>query len=83
MKIQISIDDRLLERVDKYADENYMSRSGFASLAMSQYLNQNDMLNLLKELTVAVRKISETGTIDEETKKTLEELQYVYNMCNK
>jgi metal-responsive CopG/Arc/MetJ family transcriptional regulator len=48
MKIQISIDDRLLERVDKYADENYMSRSGFASLAMSQYLNQNDMLNLLK-----------------------------------
>lgn len=30
----------MVERIDNYADANYMSRSGLISFATSQYLNQ-------------------------------------------
>jgi metal-responsive CopG/Arc/MetJ family transcriptional regulator len=83
MKIQISIDEKLVKRIDDYASKNYMSRSGFISLATSQYLNQNDVLSLFQELTIAVRKIGNTGTIDEDTKKLLEDFQHVYDLYNK
>jgi metal-responsive CopG/Arc/MetJ family transcriptional regulator len=83
MKIQISIDEKLVKRIDDYASKNYMSRSGFISLATSQYLNQNDVLSLFQELTIAVRKIGNTGTIDEDTKKLLEDFQNVYDLYNK
>ena len=42
MKVQVSLDEKLVERIDSYAAENYMSRSGFISFATSQYLNQSD-----------------------------------------
>jgi metal-responsive CopG/Arc/MetJ family transcriptional regulator len=83
MKIQISIDEKLVKRIDDYASKNYMSRSGFISLATSQYLNQNDVLSLFQELTIAVRKIGNTGNIDEDTKKLLEDFQHVYDLYNK
>ena len=36
MKVQISLDDKLVERADVFADANYMSRSGLISLALTQ-----------------------------------------------
>ena len=44
MKLQISLNDDLLARVDKYADDNYLSRSGLISQALVQYLNQNEYI---------------------------------------
>ena len=40
MKVNVSIDEELMARIDRYADENYMSRSGLITLACTQYLNQ-------------------------------------------
>lgn len=71
MKINISIDDALIHRVDAYADANYMSRSGFISLACAQYLNQNEALISLGEMANAFRKMAETGTITDEDRKNL------------
>lgn len=71
MKINISIDDALIQRVDAYADANYMSRSGFISLACAQYLNQNEALISLGEMANAFRKMAETGTITDEDRKNL------------
>lgn len=71
MKINISIDDALIQRVDAYADANYMSRSGFISLACAQYLNQNEALISLGEMANAFRKMAETGTITDEDRKHL------------
>lgn len=71
MKINISIDDALLQRVDAYADANYMSRSGFISLACAQFLNQNEALISLGEMANAFRKMVETGTITDEDRKNL------------
>lgn len=71
MKINISIDDALIQRVDAYADANYMSRSGFISLACAQYLNQNEALISLAEMANSFRKMAETGSITDEDRKNL------------
>lgn len=42
MKIQISINDELLARVDKCATANYMSRSGFITEACLQLILQRE-----------------------------------------
>ena len=64
-KVMISLDDELLKRIDDYADDNYMSRSGLVSLATTQYLNANDTLSLLNDLTLAVKKIADEKQIDD------------------
>lgn len=77
MKLQISLHDDLLARADKYAEDNYLSRSGLISQALVQYLNQNEFVVAVKELSVNVRKIADTGSCDEETKKKLDDFERV------
>jgi metal-responsive CopG/Arc/MetJ family transcriptional regulator len=74
-KVQITLDDKLLDRVDSYADENYMSRSGFISLAATQFLNSQDVSRAVKDLSLAMRKIADTGSIDSDTMKQLEDFE--------
>lgn len=75
MKVQISLDDALVNRIDSYADSNYMSRSGLISLACTQYLNSADVIRAVCEMSVAMKKIADVGTVDEETKKQLDDFQ--------
>lgn len=77
MKLQISLNDDLLQRVDRFAEDNYLSRSGLISQALVQYLNQNEYIIAVKDLSVAVRKIADTGSADAETMKQLEEFERV------
>lgn len=74
MKMQISLDDKLVGRIDNYADENYMSRSGLISLACTQYLNSAEMVRVVKEMGVAINKIADMGGLDEDTQKQIEDL---------
>lgn len=74
MKINITLDDKLLSRLDTYADENYMSRSGLISLACTQYLNSADIVRVVKEMGVAINKIADMGGLDEDTQKQIEDL---------
>jgi metal-responsive CopG/Arc/MetJ family transcriptional regulator len=80
MKVQISIDDELVKRVDNYADKNYLTRSGLISLACSQYLTQNEALMAVKDISLAIRKIADSGKIDEETENKLKEFEIFVNM---
>jgi metal-responsive CopG/Arc/MetJ family transcriptional regulator len=73
MKVGITLDDKLLQRIDDYADENYMSRSGLISLAATQFLNAADVSRAVRDLSLAMQKIAETGDIDEETKRQLDD----------
>ena len=75
MKINISLDDELVKRIETYADNNYMSRSGFISLACTQYLAQADVVTAIKTLTLAMQKIADTGTVDKETMQQLEDFE--------
>jgi len=80
MKVTISLDDDLMHRVDSYADENYMSRSGLISLACTQFLNASDVTKAVKDMAFAMRKIADKGEIDEETKQQLEDFERLTKM---
>lgn len=80
MKVQITLDDALMERVDAYADENYMSRSGLLSLAVTQYLNAAEVTKVIKEMAVCMRKIADNGTVDHETMEQLEDFERLSKM---
>ena len=80
MKVQISLDDKLMERVDAYADANYMSRSGLISLATTQFLNQADVVGVIKDIGLSIRKIADNGIVDEKTQRELEDYQRLCKM---
>lgn len=80
MKVGITLDDNLMKRIDDYADENYMSRSGLISLAVTQYLNSADVTRAVKDMALAMRKIADTGTIDEDTQKQLDDFERLSKM---
>lgn len=75
MKVNVTLNDELMERVDSYAQQNYMSRSGLISLATSQYLNGVQMITAIQEMSVCMRKIADTGAVDDDTRKKLEDLE--------
>lgn len=75
MKVQITCDDELMKRVDAFADENYMSRSGLFALAVAQYINAQEAVNAIKQMALAMRKIADTGKVDHETMEQLEDFE--------
>ncbi len=75
MKLQISLDDELVSRIDNCADRNYMTRSGFISQACVQFLNQNELVSSINRISYAVLKAAENNEIDEDTRRQLEEFQ--------
>lgn len=77
MKVNVTLDDNLMQRIDTFADENYMSRSGFISHACTQYLNQAEVTAAIKSLSLAMRKIADNGAIDDEARSQLEDFERV------
>lgn len=73
MKVQITMDDALVKRMDKAVEDNYTSRSGLISMALVQYLNQNEVVSAVRDLSLALRKIADTGSVDEQTQQQLDD----------
>lgn len=71
MKIHISMNDALLDEVDKAAQENYISRSGMISIACAQYIQTRTMSKGLARAGEALERIAESGQISETDKKEL------------
>jgi metal-responsive CopG/Arc/MetJ family transcriptional regulator len=82
MKVQISVDDELMKRVDTFADENYMSRSTLFTIAVTQYVNAQDVTKAIKEMAVAMKKIADTGKVDHEVMEELEDFQRLAKMLS-
>lgn len=80
MKVGITLDDNLMKRIDDYADENYLSRSGLISLAVTQYLNSAEVTKAVKDMAFSMRKIADTGKIDHETMEQLEDFERLSKM---
>lgn len=82
-KVNISINDDLLSRLDNFADENYTSRSGLITTALTEYLNSREMILLVKNLSLAIGKIAESGEVDDETLKMMEDFERATNILFK
>jgi hypothetical protein len=66
--------------MDEYAEENYLSRSGLVTIAVTQYLNQMQVISAVKEMSLAMRKIADKGNVDEVTMEQLEDFERISKM---
>lgn len=80
IKVNITLDEELMRRVDEYAEENYLNRSSLVSLATTQFLNAADVTKAIKDMAFAMRKIADSGEIDDETKRELEDFERLSRM---
>lgn len=80
IKVNITLDEELMRRIDEYAEDNYLNRSSLVSLAVTQYLNAADVSKAIKEMAFAMRKIADTGEVDDETRKQLEDFERLTKM---
>ena len=77
-KVNISVPIELLERIDEYADENYISRTAVFCLATNQYLVAAEMQKMFKELAKLFKKFQTSNEIDDEFRDKLDEFE---NLC--
>lgn len=72
MKVNVSMDDRLAKRMDDYADANYMTRSGLITVALTQYLNTQDMIDTIKKMGISLSKMANKNSVSESDKEEME-----------
>lgn len=75
IKINVTLDEDLLRRVDEYSEENYLNRSSLISLATTQFLNAAEVTKAVRDMAVCIRTIADRGEIDEETTRQLEDFE--------
>lgn len=81
-KINISINDELLKRVDDYASKTYISRSGLIAFACNQYLNSHELILALKSISLSMKKIADNGTVDEESLNEIRDFERLVGMLD-
>lgn len=80
VKFNISADENLIARADAYAEKNYMTRSGLVSLALTQYLNQNDIVQAVNDIAISMRKIADNKELTEDEINNLKNFETVAKM---
>ena len=71
-KLQITMDEELLNAVDDYCDKNFMNRSWLISQSLVQVINQQKMIDSIVNISVALKNVSVKGELDEDTRKEME-----------
>ena len=79
MRVNMTLNDELLERIDNYAKSNYMSRSSVVSFACNQFLMANELQSLMVDMKRALQTIANNETITDEQLKELEKFE---NLCD-
>ena len=80
MKVQMSISDELVKKIDSFCTDNYLTRSGFVSMACAQYLASYELTLVIKEMALCLRKIADTGVVDPDTLRDLEDFERIAKM---
>jgi len=74
-KINVTIDEELLDEVDKYAKLRHMSRSGFLAFSASQNIEAIKFQSLLPQYTDLLRQLSSGSDLDEETLEKIDDME--------
>lgn len=75
IRVNMNVPEELLKRLDDYASSNYQTRSSVMCQACDQYLNAKQMQKLFADMAATFEKLSKIETIDEESKKQLDEFE--------
>lgn len=79
MKLSISLDDNLVQRIDSFAKGNSISRSGFLAMASTQYLNQMQVLSSMPEIVQVMKTAAANGMIA--SKEDIQKLTDFEDQC--
>lgn len=75
VKIQITVEDELLRRVDEFADEHYTSRSGAFALAADQMVSADEMKKVIKRVSLAMESMAKGKELTEDQQADLEKFR--------
>ena len=81
-KVQISIDETLLQKLDDFADRNFCTRSGAVSMAVSQLVLQDELQRSMRSMAMAMQKIAENGHLDEQSVKDMKQMQQLIQLIS-
>lgn len=71
MKVQISMPDELLKKLDDYADQNYTTRSGAITMMVNNYLVSRQLSVQMQQVTDALTKMAAGGQLSEAEQQQL------------
>ena len=71
MKVQITMPDELLAKLDDYADRNYTSRSGAITMMVNNYLVSRELTLQMQQVTEALTKMAAGGQLSEAEQQQL------------
>lgn len=60
MRININVPDDLVKKVDEKAKQMFVSRSAYISMAMSQKVQSDDLLDVLPEMRAKLNQLAES-----------------------
>lgn len=80
VRIQISVDEELLSKVDQYADDNYTSRSGVFVQGAAAVVNQAAVLSAIRNISLAMKKIADTGDVEPSVLEQLKDFERMVNI---
>lgn len=83
MRVNMTLNNELLERIDNYAKSNYMNRSSVVSFACNQFLISNELQSLLVDMKRALQTIANKETITDEQLKELEKFENICDLMTK
>lgn len=66
MKINITLDKELIEKIDAEASKKYVSRSAYIAFAVSQKIQSDNMLDNMPELLQALKSAMELERSNQE-----------------
>lgn len=82
VKVQITMDESLLSRLDEFVDRNFSTRSGAISLACTQMLMSEDIRMSIRTIAIAMKRIAESNEIDEQSKEDLKSFELLAKMIS-
>lgn len=71
-KLQITLSEGLLEKVDGYVHNHYMTRSGLIAVALDEYLSSREALSAMKNMAATLENIARQGSVDDQSLRELE-----------
>lgn len=88
LRINFTVNEQLLEKIDSFAEKHYMTRSAVISYACSQIIAAEEMKEILKSMNVTLQtmfKAFEANPdykLSEEEEKQLNDMQIVLDMVS-
>ncbi|MDE5583646.1 MAG: hypothetical protein K2J08_08070 [Ruminococcus sp.] len=80
VRVNLSLSEELVAKLDKYAKDNFMTRSALVSFACNQFLTSFEIVDLMRQATLCMREIADKGIADEKAMKELEDMEYLLKL---